>query len=288
MISLVIPLYYQLLQAYRPRHLLPTPTPITVVQTTPTPQVLGIQSTIDNPPVRQASRRSNFVTHGIGGIEEVITIAVLGDSMIDTLGPSIPALHTALNQYFPGKKFNIVNYGVGASDIEYALHRLQNDYQYNGQNHPSLLSLKPDIIIVESFAYNNFGNTQTGIDRQWLALGAITSTIQKELPNTQIALAAAIAPNSLNFASGVKDIHLTNIEKIEKTKTIKAYLQNLVNFAASQKFPLANAYAQSLKNGEGLPDLISPSDNLHPSLLGAQFFCDIIAKSLFDNHLIKE
>jgi hypothetical protein len=265
-------------------------TQITIVQTSPTPQILGIQTAVDNLPTQQAIRPPNPITHGVGGIEEnqqVITIAVLGDSMIDTLGASIPALETALNQYFPGKKFKIINYGVGASNIEYALFRLKNNYQYNNQNHPSLLSLKPDIIVIESFAYNNFGNTQAGIDRQWQALSNITTIIQNELPATKIVLAATIAPNSLSFTNGVKDLHLTNLEKIEKTKTIKIYLQNTVNFATSQKFPLANAFTPSLKNDEGLPELISTTDNLHPSSLGAQFFSDTLAKALFDNHLVE-
>jgi len=259
------------------------PTPIALVQNIETPQVLGIQTTIDD-------RRPNSVIHGIGGIQEnqqIITIAVLGDSMIDTLGPDISSLETALEQYFPNKKFKIINYGVGASNIEYALHRLKNNYQYKDQDYPSLLSLNPDIIVVESFAYNNFGNTQSGFDRQWQALSNITSTIQKELPATKIVLTATIAPNSLNFASGIKDIHLTNLEKIEKTKTIRAYLQNIINFAQSQKFPLANAFTNSLKNDEGLPELISKADNLHPSELGAQFFSDTLAKTLFDNKIIE-
>jgi len=250
--------------------------PVIIVQTIPTPQVLGINVT--SPPIVQA----------IGGVEEeaVVTIAVLGDSMVDTLGKDIPSLETALSQYFPNHKFKIINYGVGASNIEYALFRLQNDYQYNGQNYPSLLSLKPDIIVVESFAYNNFGNTQAGYDRQWQALSNITSTIEKDLPNAKIILAATIAPNPLNFASGIKDIHLTSLEKVEKTKTIKIYLQNLVNFATSQKYPLANVYNLSLKNGQGLPELISKTDNLHPSSLGAQLFSDTLAKTLSDNKLI--
>jgi len=208
--------------------------------------------------------------------------------MIDTLGTGAPALQNALARYYPGRKFRIFNYGVGASHIEYALYRLTQDYDYDGQHYPSLISRKPDIIIIESFAYNNFGNTQEGIDRQWLNLGAITTTIREKLPNTKIILAAVPAPNSQNFASGAPGINLNVLDQQEKTKTIKIYLQNLVNFATSQKYPLANAYTPSLTaQDEGLPDLISETDHLHLSDLGLQFLSDTIASTLHDKKIIQ-
>jgi len=212
---------------------------------------------------------------------------VLGDSMIDTLKEGIPKLISALKKYYPNKKFNIINYGVGASNIEYGLFRLKNDYEYLGNNHPSLLSQKPDIIVLESFAYNNFGNSQSGIDRQWLNLGAITTTIKENLPNTAILLAVTIAPNSVIFGNGVPDLRFTAMEKVEKTKTIKLYLQNMINFAGSQNFPLANAYSPSLKGDEGNPIYINRTDNIHPSELGAEFFCNTVAQAISDHNMVK-
>lgn len=273
-----IPLFYQLFEAYKPtlffsKNINSSPIPVPTIPVTPTPsptdKVLGTSDNL-----------------GIGGEGKVYTIAVLGDSMIDTLGPNAPQLETSLKKYFPSKKFYIINYGVGASNIEYALFRLSNNYQYLNNNYPSLISQNPDIIIVESFAYNNFGNTQSGIDKQWLNLGAITSTIKDKLPQTKIILASTIAPNSIVFANGIKDFHFSSLEKIEKASTIKIYLKNLINFANSQHFPVADAYNPSLINNEGMTEFISSTDNLHPSEFGKEFFCDTVAKTIFDNQII--
>ena len=216
------------------------------------------------------------------------TIALLGDSMIDTLGRNIPNLQKALHHYYPNFRFQILNYGYGASNIEYALFRLTHNYSYLNQNFPSLISLKPDIIVVESFAYNNFGNNQEGFDRQRQALEKITSEIQNSSPQTKILLASTIAPNSVFFANGIPGIDYNSFEKIEKTETIKLYLQNLINFAKTNDFPLANAYHPSLTANDGDRSLINPSDNLHPSQRGSDFFCSILAKSIFENQLIPQ
>jgi len=252
--------------------------------------ILGISTSISSIPspiqITGNNQQTSSKQPAIGGFANPITIAVLGDSMIDTLKPNIPQLATALKKHYPNQFFNILNYGYGASNIEHGLFCLNNDHQYLGKNIPSLISQNPDLIVVESFAYNNFGNSQQGIDRHWLGLGAITNMIKKKSPNTRILLATTIAPNSIIFGNGIPDINWTSLEKIEKTNTIKLYLQNTINFATSQNFPLTNAYTPSLINGQGNLDFISKSDSLHPSTAGAQFFCDILARSIFDNKLI--
>jgi len=274
-----IPLFYQLLQAYHPG---------TVSYFSPisaSDNILGVTTSAISPPTPTPT--VSIPPANIGSGDPPIIVAVLGDSMIDTLGADIPQLQSALSQYFPNRQFKILNYGYGGSQIESGLYRLSHDYDYQGTRFPSLLSQRPDIIVVESFAYNNFGNSQSGIDRQWLNLGAITSTISNSLPQTKIVLAAAISPNSVVFGNGIKDTHFTALEKIEKSNTIKLYLQNLVNFATSQGFPLADAYHLSLDQlGQGRPELISATDHLHPSAAGGQLIADTIAKTIFDKQLL--
>jgi hypothetical protein len=252
-----IPLFYQLLEAYKS----PTYQTITPSIVTPTPgKILGISTTAPTPiPTKPPVN--------VGGDGRVITIAVLGDSMIDTLQPGLPQLDNALKQYFPGQKFRLLNYGVGGRNIEYGLFRLTNDYEYLGNKVQSLVSQNPDIVVVESFAYNNFGNSEDGINRHWFA--------------------ATIAPNSVTFGNGIKDVHFSALEKLEKSNTIKLYLQNATNFATSQGFPLADAYHPSLFGNDGLQDFINAGDNLHPSGPGGVFFCDTIADTIAKNKLIE-
>ena len=269
-----IPLFHQLIAAYQPQKTIPTPRP--------SPQILGIATTI-SVPILADSKTDPLKPQNVGGDGPIITIAFLGDSMIQTLDSQI--IEKSLTKYYPGHKFNILNYGLGGSDIEYGLFRLKNNYQHQGTDIPSLLSQKPDIIVIESFAYNNFGNTQSGIDRQWLALGAITTDIKNTLPNSKILLTATIAPHSVVFGNG-SQFSFTSLEKIEKTNTIKLYLQNLVNFATSQNFPLANAFTRSLINNQGNLNFISTTDHIHPSSQGATFFADTIALAIARHLLI--
>jgi hypothetical protein len=262
-----IPIFYQLLEAYHPAPSYSAPVSI-VVSPTPTPaKVLGA-TTIATP--------TPIAPQNIGGEGRVITIAVLGDSMIETLGKDLPALKNSLRQYFPYDIFNLINYGTGSQNINYGL----------SQELPAMIPQNPDIVVIESFAYNNFGNTEDGINRHWLTLGAISTSIKQKLPKAKIIIAATIAPNSVLFENGVKNVYLTSLEKLERTSTIKLYLQNAVNFANSQGFPLADAYHLSLFNNNGLKEFINPTDNLHPSTAGATLFSDIVADTIFRNKLL--
>lgn len=270
---ILIPLFYQLLQAYRPNptnyfspkttvvntkttaNISPTPSPVAnIVTTNPEPLAIGGDQAAPN---------------------KVIRIALLGDSMIDTIKDDISYFKKSLSTYYPDTFFMITPYAYPASTIEKGLDKLKEE----------VVPTKPDIIVVESFAYNNYGNNQQGTDKHWLNLGAITSTIDEKLPNTRIVISATIAPNSIIFANGKENY--SALEKIEKTSTIKNYLQNAVNFATSQRFPLANTYniSTDIKN-EGLKELIDPVDNIHPSEAGAKLYFDTITKTIFDNNLI--
>jgi len=280
--SAQIPLFYQLLEAYHPSSLSYSDT--TSVSSLAT--ILPLTPILSAEPAISTPISSQVLGAAIGGNGKIITIAVLGDSMIDTLTPSLPQLQTALQEYYPTTKFNLLNYGGGGSNIEDGLNRLLNDHEYLGKKIPSLISQKPDIIVVESFAYNNFGNSESGINRHWLDLGAIVHNIKTLLPDTKIVLAATIAPNSIVFGNGIKDSHFTALDKLEKSKTIRLYLQNLVNFATSENYPLADAYQPSLFNDEGYLPFINSGDHLHPSGPGGEFFCDTVAKAIFDHKLI--
>lgn len=259
-----VPLYHLLLEAYRPSNFYQyQPQKINL-----NPSVLGIQT---NQPSNIADTNPEPVN--VGGYQKTITIALLGDSMIDSLA-DFSYFKKSLHSKYPQYNFNILNYGLGASNIEYGLYRLENDYRNQDVLYPSLVSQLPDIVVIESFAYNNFGNNQAGFDRHWLALGAITTKIQKDLPNAKIVLAATIAPNSAIYANNAPGINFSALEKIQQTKSINLYLQNTINFAKSQNFPISDSYTPSLVNGDGNPVFINKTDNIHPSSLGGQFFFD--------------
>jgi len=210
------------------------------------------------------------------------TIALLGDSMIDTLGPDLPNLKSILSGQYPGINFKLINYGAGATNIESGLDRLTNATTYLDQVRPPLLSLDPDIVVVESFAYNHWDNTPSDLDRQWQDISKIIETIKNHPPaggpGTKIVLAAAIAPFCPTYTDG--SANLPPERKSLECATVKAYLQNLVNFATSQGYPLADSYHASLSGSEGNPLYINQSDHIHASQEGKALFSQKIAGAI--------
>lgn len=208
-------------------------------------------------------------------IEKTYRLAVLGDSMIQTMGAGLPDLASTLKKYYPNINFKLLNYGIGATDIESGLNRL-----------PDLLAQNPDIIVIESFAYNHWNNTQSDLNRQWLTLAKMIDAIKSQ-SQAKIILTAAIAPDQNTLCDGIEGINLLPQHKREKAQTIKAYLQNLVNFANSQGYPLADAYHSSLnRDGNGRAIYVNSNDHLHPSAAGRALLSEKIANTILQNQLL--
>jgi len=208
------------------------------------------------------------------------TIAFLGDSMIDTMGPGLPAVNNTLSTTYPTANFTLVNYGVGGTNIDYGIERITNGYTYLGNQIPSLTSTHPDIVVVESFAYNPFP-VATGIDRHWMALAKAVDTIRQNLPGAKIIIAASIAPNSTAFGDGAAGLAFSAQDKIERTTVIKQYLDSTVKFAASQHLPLADAYHASLNSsGDGILTYINGGDHIHYSDAGRVLFAQKIVAAI--------
>jgi hypothetical protein len=225
-------------------------------------------------------------TEATSALTGTYTIAVLGDSMVDVLQPEMPQLASALKKFYPQAQFKLLNYGVGASDIEYGLTRLTAGYTYLGKTFPSLLSQNPDIIVIESFAYNHWANSQSELDHYWLTLGNLTSVIKAQ-SQAKIVLAATIAPDVNTLCDGIDGISLSPDQKWAKANNIKAYLENLINFASSQGYPLADAYHASLdSSGNGQAVYVNAGDHLHPSGPGGELFSQKVAEAIFKNNLL--
>lgn len=208
------------------------------------------------------------------------TIAFLGDSMIDTMGPGLPAVNNKLSVTYPSTHFTLLNYGVGGTNIDYGIERITRGYTYLGNSIPALVAAHPDVVVLESFAYNPFP-VANGIDRHWLALARAVDTIRQNLPGAKIIIAATIAPNSTAFGDGAPGLSFSPQDKIDRTTTIKQYLDSTVKFAASQHLPLADAYHVSLNaNGDGVLSYINGGDHIHYSDAGRALFAKIVVNAL--------
>lgn len=267
----------------------PAPTPIPPqpsvsfsMLTTPTPQPLVLGDMIEATPtatptpIIYKTRNSHY------------TIALLGDSMIDTLGPDAPQLTDQLHIMYPQTTFTILNYGVGATNIDYGLTRVTNQYTYLGKNVPSLVSTHPDLVVVESFGYNPYSYDTGALEAHWLELAKIVDTLRSNLPGVKIVIAATIAPNSKVFGDGAAGLSFSPEDKLKRTTIIKQYLDSTVKFAASQHLPIADTYHASLDgNGDGIISYINGGDHIHYSDAGRVLFSQKIAQSIHTNHLFE-
>lgn len=197
--------------------------------------------------------------------------------MMDTLGPDVPYLSSALKKTYPNTTFVIKNFGVGGTSIDNGIERI-----------PLLSSVHPDVVVLESFGYNPTGENPGAIDRHWLELARAVDTIKANLPYTKILIAATIAPNADSFGDGAPGLSFSSGDKQERTATIKKYLENAIKFANSEHFPLANAYSASLDgSGNGKLLYINNGDHIHYSDAGRQLMESKIAGAIIANRLLE-
>lgn len=241
--SSFIPIYYQILTSYRPL----SSHQVTITTPAPSPSILGTIS------------RSK--------IPRPLTLVFIGDSMIDTIFSQNSIVDTNLKNF---------NYGFGSTTIDSAAKRLTNQTIYRDLVKPPITSLKPDIIVIESFAYNNYGNTENGLVKYQTELTALISKIKQLLPNSKIILASTITPNASVFATGQG---FTPQEQLEKTETIKKYQSTFIQYATTNHYPLVDITTITKQK----PTNFISSDGIHPNSTGAQTFFDTLTQVLIEN-----
>lgn len=221
--------------------------------------------------------------------KSMMTIALLGDSMMDTLGPSASEITDKLKSLYSDTQFVIKNYGVGGTNLEYAVYRITNPYMYLGASIPSLVSQQPDVVVIESCGYNPFkGSIAQGLDRQWVELAHAIDTIKQTIPNAKIVVASTIAPNTSVFGDGATGLSFTQTDKHERTNIIKQYLKNAVRFAQSAHLPLADAFHASLDSaGNGNIKYINQEDHIHYSDAGRVLIGKKIADAIIAHRLLE-
>lgn len=216
------------------------------------------------------------------------TVAFLGDSMTDTLGADLRLVADELARIYPATSFTLLNYGVGGENIVSGLARVTAETTYLGVVRPPLIAQRPDLVIIESFAYNPFSFETGALEQHWLSLAYIVDAIGANLPDARIVIAATIAPNSRVFGDGAPGLAFSAQDKLERTQTIKRYLENALRFAQSEQLPFADAYHPSVdSNGEGKLLYINPGDHIHYSDAGRQLFARTVVETIGNHKLLE-
>lgn len=262
----------------------------------PTPVVLGLatdSAALATPSSLLATSSAQKILDEVKGSvrrtkKPNVIVALLGDSMTDTLGPEALPLKNSLGKTYPKTKFTVKNFGVGGENIDSAIKRITDGYTYLGVSYPSLSSISPDVVVIESCGYNPYSFDAGAVDTHWLALASAVDTVKRNVPKAKIVIAATIAPNATVFGDGAAGLSFSAQDKQERVAVIKKYLESTIRFAKSEGYPLADAYTPSLdRNGNGKLTYINPGDHIHYSDAGRSFFSGKVADAITANRLIE-
>lgn len=212
------------------------------------------------------------------------TIVMVGDSMTETLGNS-DELKEFLGKAYPGKSFEVLNYGFGATNILSVMDRITKETQHNRVFRP-INEIDYDLILLESFGQNPLSEYKLdeGLKRQTEELDKIVLQLKTSNPEGKIVFVATISPNSQTFAK--TSVDLSAEKRSEWVNERIAYIKNHITYAKAKNIPVINIFEKSLlENGDGNPDYINNTDYIHPSPTGTVFISKIMADFISENNI---
>ncbi|MDP3994484.1 MAG: SGNH/GDSL hydrolase family protein [bacterium] len=239
---------------------IPTPTTIPIPTETP----------IATPtPISTVSLRKSFYS-----------LAVYGDSMVDTMGEQLNYLQSNLKSKYPNTTFKLYNYGIGAQTVRQGLDRFENAFDYKTRHFPSLSTLKPDIIIITSFAYNPYYP---------LDLITYKSNLSQLLEKaksitTNIYLLIEIAPLSYDFGKGENGVpDWSDQARYDHANVIIQQLKASIETGIAEGVPIIDVFDKTKVNGDfGSYTFTEMGSGIHPSATGH----NITAKTITDTVLL--
>jgi hypothetical protein len=242
----------------------PTPTIVPTNTPSPTPSPrrspdVSVGTEAGTPTIKSARKTS-------------YSIAVYGDSMVDTMGERCEYLEHALKKLYPSVNFTLYNFGKGSENVEMGLSRWNNRLDYQDRHYSSLPEIKPDIIILGSYAYNPFSPYNR--DQHWVGLTKLIEVAKSITPNVYVL--AEIAPLRGDFGKGPNGVNWDTQTAYEHSGRIVEQLENAVGLARTLNVPLIDVYHASI----GKSGLNNAGDGIHASVTGHEFTADIIADTI--------
>lgn len=205
------------------------------------------------------------------------TIAVYGDSMVDTMGERLEYIEHKFTDKYPQTKFTLYNYGIPSQNIEHGLERFNKSFAFRDRSYPPITEIHADIIILGSFAYNPFPPHDR--DRHFKGLTKLIEEAKKT--GARLYLLAEIAPLRENFGKGPNGPNWALQASIEQADHIIEQLENAVALSKTYNIPLINVFYKSKANGNyGKKEYVDPNDGIHPSIAGQIFTAQTVVDTI--------
>ena len=205
------------------------------------------------------------------------TIAVYGDSMVDTMGEGVDYLKASLEKKYPQIVFHLYNYGIGGENVQQGLDRFNSPFKYQLRNQPALPDIHPDIVIMGSFSYNPFNPYDR--NKHWITLSQLIEKTKKITRHPFIL--AEIAPLGKNFGKGPHGVNWPEEMTLVQSREITEQLENAVALGTALNVPVINVYAVT-KSGTttGASIYTNSDDGIHPSIEGHTFMAKLITEAI--------
>lgn len=216
------------------------------------------------------------------------TIVLLGDSMTESLG-NADELRGYLNEYFPDKTFEVLNYGYGSTNILSAKERLTQTTRHAGRDFRPILDIDFDYLILESFGHNPLSEfpLEEGLKKQTEVLDDIFSLIATTSGKEKLIFLSTIGTDKRSYAKNSKP-ELTPEQREQWALERDRYIQNHLSQAKFYGVPGIDVFDASLDSSGNVKSfLVREDDNIHPSPKGILFISKKIADFLVENKLIK-
>jgi len=205
------------------------------------------------------------------------TIAIFGDSMVDTMGEELEYLQKTLTNKYPQNKFNLYNYGIGGQNVEQGLARFESTFVNRERQYPPIPALAPDILIIGSFAYNPFSIHDR--NRHYSLLRELVAKAKNVSSN--VYLLAEIAPLKIGFGKGKNGVNMPENDAFQHASHIVEQLDDVINLSTAENIPLINVYYKSRLDGSfGDPYFVNKDDGIHPSVAGHYLTAESIGERI--------
>jgi len=206
------------------------------------------------------------------------SIAIIGDSMVDTMGERLEYLEHALKKKYPQTSFTLYNFGKGAQNVVDGLARFHDRLDYQDRHYPSLDEIKPDVLIVGSFAYNPLSPHDPG--RYQSTLSQFVN--EAKTISGRVYILAEIAPLKVGFGKGPGGINWDDDTSYQQATKIIEQLENAIGVSQSLNVPMIDVFtpSQVAADKSGNPKFVNANDGIHPSVAGHEFMADIIANRI--------
>lgn len=240
------------------------------------------------PPYKKLSAEESKSSSESGKIKypHDYTMVILGDSMTEVLG-NTDELRGYLNEYYPDKTFEILNYGYGATSILSAKERLITTTHHGGRDYAPILDVDFDYLLIESFGHNPLSEFKDeGLKKQNEILDDLMELLATTSGKEKVIFVGTIGTHKQDYAKSSRDLS----GEIRKQWALErdSYIKNHLEYARAHGIPFIDIFTPSLDMfGDAKRYLIRNDDYLHPSPSGVLFISKKIAEFLVENQLIK-